>query len=383
MISVEQLLDVWKEKFGDIQDYEAYFSPGRVNLIGEHIDYNGGYVMPFAIDLGITAIFVPHAAPELEIYSVDFDEKIFIRLDLLVEVEGKKRWPLYVVGSLRKITERNIPLRGGKMIFQSDLPLGSGLSSSAAIECLIIYMMSPSYYHNDRKALALDAQRAEIDEVGVKCGIMDQYAVAFGRKGHALLLDCQNIIHEYVPLDFKDYQLVVINSNYPRTLADSKYNERWSECQDALKIVQRFDPAEQLAQVHEISIGYIEDDNLYFRAKHVVTEQQRVLAAFDALKLGRIDYLGGLLWASHASLDEDYEVAGDALNCIVYYAHKFKDCIGARMTGAGFGGCAIALVEKSAVKRFITYVGKKYEEDQGRKADFYLVNSSDGVSRIR
>lgn len=383
MISIESLVTRWEEQFGTIGAYEAYFSPGRVNLIGEHIDYNGGYVMPFAIDLGITALFVPDNSPELTIHSVDFEETVSLRLDLLVEVEGKKRWPLYVTGSLRKIAERNIPLRGGKMIFQSDLPLGSGLSSSAAIECLIIYMMSPAEYHDDRLALALDAQRAEIEEVGMKCGIMDQYAVAFGKKGHALLLDCQKLIHEYVPLDFKEYQLVVMNTNYPRTLVDSKYNERWGECQQALQIVQRFDPAENLAQAHEISIGYIEDDNLYFRAKHVVTEQQRVLAAFDALKLGRIDYLGELLWASHASLDEDYEVAGDALNSLVYYAQKFRACIGARMTGAGFGGCAIALVEKSSVKRFCDYVGRKYEIDQKRKADFYLVETSDGVMRLK
>lgn len=383
MISIESLIPKLEEQFGTVEAYEAYFSPGRVNLIGEHIDYNGGYVMPFAIDMGITALFVPEDSPELTIHSVDFEETVSLRLDLLVEVQGKKRWPLYVTGSLRKIAERNIPLRGGKMIFQSDLPLGSGLSSSAAIECLIIYMMAPAEYHNDRLALALDAQRAEIEEVGMKCGIMDQYAVAFGKKGHVLLLDCQKLIHEYVPLDFKEYQLVVMNSNYPRTLVDSKYNERYDECQQALQIVKRFDPAENLANAHEISIGYIEDDNLYFRAKHVVTEQQRVLAAFDALKLGRIDYLGELLWASHASLDEDYEVAGDALNCLVYYSQKFKGCIGARMTGAGFGGCAIALVEKSSVKRFCDYVGRKYETDQKRKADFHLVETSDGVMRLK
>lgn len=383
MISVESLIPKFEEQFGEIGAYEAYFSPGRVNLIGEHIDYNGGYVMPFAINMGITALFTPSDSLELTIYSVDFNESITLRLDLLAEVEGQNRWPLYISGSLKKIAERNIPLRGGKMVFQSDLPLRSGLSSSAAIECLLIYMMAPEYYHNDRLALALDAQRAEIEEVGLKCGIMDQYAVAFGKKDHALLLDCQKLVHEYVPLDFKDYQLIIMNTNLPRSLTESKYNERWDECQQALKIVQRFDPAENLANAHEISIGYIEDDHLYFRAKHVVTEQQRVLAAFDALKLGRIDYLGELLWASHASLDEDYEVAGDALNCLVYYAQKFKGCIGARMTGAGFSGCAIALVEKSSVKRFCDYVGRKYETDQGRKADFYPAESADGVSRLK
>lgn len=383
MISIESLRPKYENEFGRLGNFEAYFSPGRVNLIGEHIDYNGGYVMPFAINMGLTAIFVPDSSLDLKVHSVDFGETIHLRLDLLAEVEGNKRWPLYVMGSLKKISERNIPLRGGNIVFESDLPQGSGLSSSAALECLMIYMMAPEYYENDRLALALDAQRAEIEEVGVKCGIMDQYAVTFGKKGFAIFLDCQKLIHEYVPLDFKEYELVIMNSNVPRSLAESKYNERWQECQDALKIIQNFDPTENLANAHEISIGYIEDDHLYFRAKHVVTEQQRVLAAYDALKLGRIDYLGELLWASHASLDEDYNVAGESLNSLIFYSKKFKGCIGARMTGAGFSGCAIALVEKSSVKRFCDYVGRKYETHQKIKADFYIVESSDGVKRIQ
>ncbi|MCO5232016.1 MAG: galactokinase [Chitinophagales bacterium] len=383
MVSIERIEEIFKEQFGELKDFEAYFSPGRVNLIGEHLDYNGGHVMPFAIDLGITAIFAPDTTQILEVFSADFNEKIQINLDNLGDVEGFNQWHLYVLACQKIMKSRKLKTRGGKIVLKSDLPLSSGLSSSAALECLILYMMAPQVYEKDRLALAIDAQRAEVEEVGVKCGIMDQYAVAFGKENSAILLDCNQLTHEYVSLDLKGYQLVVINTNFPRNLIESKYNERKSECDKALLEIQFHEPITHLAHAHVISVGAIEEDNLYYRAKHVVTEEQRVLAAFDALNLGQIDYLGNLLWQSHQSLDEDYEVAGEALNCLIHYAHKFRGCIGARMTGAGFGGCAIAIVEKSLVNRFCTYVGRKYETDQGRKADFYLVNPVDGVRRIK
>lgn len=382
MVDHQLLYPLFHERFGESAGAQQYFSPGRVNLIGEHIDYNGGYVLPVAISLGISAIFLQDDSQQLEVYTADFDEQVSIDLKTLLVPEGKSRWPLYVTGTLRVLKQQDIPLRGGKVVMKSDLPLGSGLSSSAAIECLFAYMMSPDYFDNNRRTLALLAQKAEREEVGMNCGIMDQYAVAFGKKDMAMLLDCANVESRYIPADFGDYALVIINSNQPRTLADSKYNERRKECDAALEIIQRHDPAKFLVDAHEISIAQLEDDVLYARAKHVVTEQKRVLAALDALEQGNMPYFGELLWASHQSLDEDYEVAGTGLNTIVFYAKKFSGCIGARMTGAGFGGCAIALVEKSRVKRFCDYVGHKYEVDMGVKADFYLAEITDGVRKI-
>ncbi len=383
MTDFESLAPFFQRVYGISDSYEAYFSPGRVNLMGEHIDYNGGNVLPFAINLGITALFVPDNGGVLKIYSVDFDELLEVDLTTLQSGQTIAGWEKYVTASLRQAAQRGLLLRAGKIIMQSSLPIGSGLSSSAALECLILFMTAPDYYDRHRLNLALDAQKAEIAGTGVQCGIMDQYAIAFGKKDFAVCINTQNLTHEYVPLDFKNYRLVVMNTNEPRSLSESRYNERREECARALEIVQKHDPAPNLAQSHEISIAHIEDDSLYFRAKHVITEQQRVLAAYDALRLGEIGYLGDLMWMSHTSLDEDFEVAGDALNCLVFYAHKFKQCIGARMTGAGFGGCAIALVEKDSVERFCTYVGLKYAHHQGRKADFYLVESSDSVNRIR
>lgn len=382
MIEAEQVYAIYKERFGAADSPEYFFAPGRVNLIGEHIDYNGGLVFPAAISLGITAAFQADEGSLLQVYADDFEEQVTIDLKALNAPSGTGKWPLYVTGMLRVVARAGLPLRGGKVVIKSDLPVGSGLSSSAAMECLFGYLMAPDVFDAHRRDLALMAQQAEREEVGVQCGIMDQYAVALGKAGQAILLDCSVPEHEYVPADFGQYTLVIINSNYPRTLADSKYNERKVECDAALAQLQAFDPAPHLAQMHEMSVATLDDDTLYMRATHVVTEQQRVIHAVEALRAGNLEYFGALLWASHRSLDEYYEVAGDALNTIIHYAGKFPGCIGARMTGAGFGGCAIALVEAVKVKRFCDYVGQKYQQQTGRSADFYAAEIVDGVRKL-
>lgn len=383
MIQPQELIGRFAEVFGNTVNTEAYFSPGRINLIGEHIDYNGGLVLPAAISLGITALFQSDDSMHLKVYAADFNELATIDLSDLSAPLGHARWPLYVAGTMRVLKSKGRKLRGGNLLMKSDLPLASGLSSSAAMECLIAFVMNGEYYDVHRKELALDAQQAEREEVGVNCGIMDQFAVANGKRDMAMLLNCDSLSCEYIPANFEPYTLMIINTNYPRTLADSKYNERRSECERALDIIQKNgDPATHLTEAHEISVAQLADDVLYARAKHVVTEQQRVMAAADALRLCNIEYFGSLLWASHESLDKDYEVAGDALNAIVHFAGKFQGCIGARMTGAGFGGCAIALVESGMEKRFSDYVGKKYTQHTGLEAAFYRAEISDGIRKL-
>jgi galactokinase len=382
VIDPQHLITAFEARFGLQLCLEAYFSPGRVNLMGDHIDYNGGLVFPAAISLGITALFAPDESQSLDVYAADFDQQVCIDIDQLNAPEGSSMWPLYIAGTLRILKNSGQPIRAGKLYIKSDLPLGSGLSSSAAMECLIGYIMAPEIYEQDRIQLALDAQRAEREEVGMQCGIMDQFAVSMGKDGHAILLDCSSLEYQYVPLETGDHELVIINTNYARTLADSKYNERRTECERALKILQSFDPAQQLVQVHEMSIVTLEDDVLYARTKHVVTEHKRVMAAAEALAEGNLIYFGNLMWASHQSLDQDYEVAGDALNTVVHFAGKFSGCIGARMTGAGFGGCVVALVQRDKVRRFCDYVGQKYEQHSGRKADFYSAEVVDGIRRL-
>lgn len=364
---------------------ETFFSPGRINLIGEHIDYNGGYVLPAAISLGISALVNRRADNIVRIYSQDFNAETLINLAVISSEmiqQGNIQWQHYIIATLLVLKEKNIELRGADILIAGDLPLGAGLSSSAAIECLIAYVFNSEYYSKNRTELALDAQRAERQYIGVNCGIMDQFAVANGKQNQALLLNCSTLESQLISADFSGYQLIIINSNKARTLADSKYNERREECDTAFALLSKFDIASDLCHVHEISLAYLEDDILYQRAKHAVMENKRVLHAVEVLKQNNMDAFGQMLTESHISLDTDYEVSCFELNMIVHYATHFEGCIGARMTGAGFGGCCIALVETNRVQQFIAYVGKKYTEKTTLKADFYLAEITDGVREI-
>ena len=383
MIQTSILQQEFIQRYGELE-LEACFSPGRVNLIGEHIDYNGGFVLPAAISLGITAVVKRREDDIVRIYAREFSEEISFTVNdtLSFQQNEKTHWSAYVKATLQVLKDKGVHLRGADILIGSDLPLGSGLSSSAALECLIAYIFNEDFYNNNRTQLALDAQLAERKYVGVNCGIMDQFAVANGKLHQAILLNCATLEYEYIPADFKDYQLLIINSNKSRSLAESKYNERRSECDAAFEILSKFDIAEDLCHVHEISLAYLENDTLYQRAKHAILENKRVLYAVEALKNGSIEAFGQLLTESHISLDTDYEVSGHELNMIVHYSTHFDGCIGARMTGAGFGGCCIALVKKDKTARFITYVGKKYAEKTGLKADFYLAEISEGVKKI-
>lgn len=383
MLNPQQLKQEFIHRYGEFE-VETYFSPGRVNLIGEHIDYNGGFVLPATISLGISAVVRRRADAIVRVYAKDFEQEAIIELNAISASDITQEdihWSHYIVATLLVLKDNGVHLRGADILIGSDLPLGSGLSSSAALECLIAFIFNEDFYAGNRTQLALDAQKAERKYVGVNCGIMDQFAVSNGLKNQAILLNCATLEYEYIPADFKDYQLVIINSNKARALAESKYNERRSECDAAFEILRKFDIAEDLCHVHEISLGYLEDDTLYQRAKHAILENKRVLHAVDALKKGSIEAFGQLLTESHISLDTDYEVSGHELNMIVHYSTHFDGCIGARMTGAGFGGCCIALVEKDKTERFITYVSKKYAEKTGFKADFYLAEITDGVGK--
>ncbi len=228
----------------------------------------------------------------------------------------------------------------------------------------------------------MDAQQAERQYVGVNCGIMDQFAVANGKRNQAIQLNCSTLDFDYVMADFKEYQLIIINSNKSRSLAASKYNERRNECDAAFEILKKYDIADNLCQVHPISLSHIEDETLYLRAKHAILENQRVELAMEALKNGQIEAFGNLLTASHSSLSADYDVSCIELDTIVHDSIHFDGCVGARMTGAGFGGCCIALVKKELTNRFISYVAAQYEQKTGLQADFYKCDISDAVNKI-
>lgn len=381
MIAPEELIPLFESVFYTTPD-RFYFAPGRVNIIGEHIDYNGGWVMPAAISMGITALVEENNSDSIRVYSTAYHQTADFNIREKLSDKNEIAWLNYIKGMADRVSTNGVSLKGMDILIANDLPQGTGLSSSAALECLSGLIFNPSY-ENNRVALALDAQKCENHFVGVNCGIMDQFAVSLAKENHAILLNCNSLEYQNIRFNSSDYIWVIINSNKPRELSKSKYNERRSECEAALKILNNFQPeAKTLCDVNPVSLAYIEDEILYARAKHVISENIRVQKAVNAMTDGKIDLLGDLLIESHNSLSEDYEVSCDELDAIVYYSLKVKECVGARMTGAGFGGCCIALVEKDSVEKFSAYVRKKYKEKAGLEADIYPVNFSEGVRKL-
>lgn len=374
-----------KKQFFDKYNEHAtaiYFSPGRINLIGEHIDYNGGYVFPAAISLGITALVSKRNDNYIRVYARQFNEEFLLPIEKKYNTKHQSEWLKYILATLQVLSDNGVMAYGATIYLDSDLPLGAGLSSSAALECLIAYLFNEKFYEQNRVQLALDTQSAEKKYVGVNCGIMDQFAVANGKKNNSILLNCNNLEYQYCKANFNHYKIIIINSNKPRLLANSKYNERRNECEQALSMIQNFDMAKDLCHTHPISLTYLDDVILYKRAKHAITENERVLLSLELLKQNEIEGFGNLLTLSHQSLAEDYEVSCAELDIIVEHATKHDACIGARMTGAGFGGCCIALVDKNKANDFMSYVANQYALFTSLECSFYLCDIDDGVRKI-
>jgi galactokinase len=364
----------------------TFFAPGRVNIIGDHIDYNGGMVMPAAISLGITATLTPRTDRRIYLTSdMDGAHPIVLDLDLPIHFDPARNWGNYPAGVIKLLLDANIPIEGADIHYTSTLPQGSGLSSSASIEVLTGFaLMTVAGYQVNRIALALLCQKAENEFVGVQCGIMDQFAVAMGKKDQAILLNCSNLEYEYLPFHIGSYKLIILDTRKERKLAASAYNTRKKECEAALRQLKLQHP--NLKNLCQASFQDIEEaiDHpiLAARARHAVWENQYVYEAKDALEDGDLESLGECLDASHFSLSNDYEVSCDELDIIVDAARTVPDCIGARMTGAGFGGCAIALVHNSIIEQFKEYVATIYTDRTGLSPQFYVCDIADGVHEI-
>jgi len=360
----------------------SYFCPGRVNLIGEHIDYNGGLVMPAAISLGITAQIAGIAEQNIILSSDHSTELVELPISSITARPG--HWSDHVIGVLLDLQRSGLSLMGCEISLSSTLPQGSGLSSSAAIEVLIHYMLTHwlTGKEPDRREMALACQRVENTHIGVNCGIMDQYAVAQGRKGHAMLLDCATVQHEDIPLNLAGHTLLVIDSKAPRELASSAYNERRRECEAALAVLRQGREIAFLTEAKENELSNLTDPVLLKRARHVVSEQQRVVAAAAALRSGDVQEFGHLLNSSHASLRDDYEVSSPQLDLIVSLAQATDGCLGARLTGAGFGGCCIALMRDDAVAPFTEHLMASYRDAFGLDAEVHAVKATDGVRQL-
>lgn len=384
----EEMKKLFLEEYGDeSREIKTFFSPGRVNLIGEHIDYNGGFVFPAALTVGIYAALSLREDNIIRMRSRNISGEVIINLNGDLNYKKEDDWGNYPKGVIKALMDKGHNISGMDIMFYSNLPDGAGLSSSAALEVLTAYIMLHLEGKNDidRVEVSKLCQWVENNFIGVNCGIMDQFAVALGKKDNAILLDCNSLYYEYVPLKLNEYKLVIMSTNKRRELADSKYNERRGQCEEALALInsKKDNKINNLCEASLKDIeSFIEDEIIKKRAIHVVTENQRVKNSMEMLKNNDIRIFGALMTSSHLSLENDYEVTGLHLDTLVHEALKIEGCIGARMTGAGFGGCAIALVNEEMVEEFKEKVSIAYEEVTKIKPSFYTSDIGEGTHSL-
>jgi len=365
---------------------EIFFAPGRVNLIGEHTDYNGGKVLPFTLTYGTYLLIAFNEDSLIRLASANFGYTAQIPLPEVM-IRHDNEWVNYPLGVLGQFVMRQAPLRGMDLLYAGNIPEGAGLSSSASIEMVTAFAVNELYQMDcNMMELITMSKRAENDFVGVNCGIMDQFVVGAGRKEHALFLDCRTLYHELVPVNLGDCVFIISNTNKKRQLAASKYNERVGECRQAVAMLRGPMDITDLGEVgfpaFQEYAKLITDDTIRRRARHVITENERVVRAVEDLKKGDLAHFGHLMNASHDSLRYDYEVTGNELDALVEEARKINGVLGSRMTGAGFGGCTVTLLEKKVLDTFKTKVKEGYAARIGWPPDFYVADMGEGVHRL-
>lgn len=385
----EKIRTKFEELFENEGDIKEYFAPGRVNLIGEHTDYNGGHVFPCALTMGTYAVARKRNDNKIRLYSMNF-ENLGILESTIDDLKYNKseNWINYPKSMIWAMKEEGFNIdKGFDIVYLGTIPNGAGLSSSASIEVLTGFVLKDLFDLDvDMTKIALLGQKAENKYIGVNCGIMDQFIIANGKKDCAIFLDTANLEYEYAPVKLENAKIVIMNTNKKRGLGDSKYNERRAECEEALRELQQKLNIKSLGELTEEEFeenkDLIKSETRQKRAKHAVYENQRTIKAVKALKENKIDLFGELMIASHNSLRDDYEVTGKELDTLVEESLKQDGVIGARMTGAGFGGCAVSIVKSDKVDDFIKNVGKSYKDKIGYEADFYAVEIGDGPRKI-
>ncbi|MDR2977279.1 MAG: galactokinase [Streptococcaceae bacterium] len=384
-----QLTEKFAEVFGDADGVATFFSPGRINLIGEHTDYNGGYVFPAAITIGTTGLARLREDDKIRLFSVNYPEAGIIEFDLSEvkdKVEGS--WGNFVKGMIVMFQGAGYTIdKGFELLIEGEIPTASGLSSSASLELLVGVVLDDLFNLNvPRLELVQLGQKTENDFIGVNSGILDQFAIGFGKKDEAILLDCNTLAYEMVPVQLWDYSIVIMNTKKPRALTESKYNERFAQTREALKRMQSKLDIKALGELSneefEANTDLIGDETLIKRARHAVYENNRTKIAKAAFVAGDLVKFGKLLNASHESLKNDYEVTGIELDTLAETAQKLDGVLGARMTGAGFGGCAIALVESDKIDEVEQIVGETYARVIGYPAEFYVAQIGDGAKKL-
>lgn len=386
-MNARNFAEIFYEKYGNRNNNPVlFFSPGRVNLIGEHTDYNGGFVFPCALNYGTYLLLRKNNSNRLKFSTVNFNDDIETELKGLFVKTGKK-WINYPLGILNEFIKKGVKLSGLDLLYYGDVPNGAGLSSSASIE------MTTAVALNDIFSVGLNmldlvklSQRAENEFVGMNCGIMDQFTAGFGMQDNAIFLNCDTLVFENVPVVLKDCSLIITNSNKRRGLTDSKYNERRAECDKAVELLSQYKPLRNLSELSYSDIylldKYIDDQVIRKRARHVISENRRVIEAVKVLKDRNIERFGQLMNESHDSLKEDFEVTGVELDTLVYEGRMIPGVIGTRMTGAGFGGCTISIVRKADSSGFMTALTAAYQKKTGLTPDFYQPEIGNGARKI-
>ena len=386
----KKLFDMFAELFGDSEGARFYFSPGRVNLIGEHTDYNGGHVFPCALTLGTYGAARKREDNKIHLYSMNLDSFGVVEASL-DDLTNKKEytWANYPLGIVWAFKEKGHTITSGfDMVIWGNIPNGSGLSSSASLEVLTGVILTDLFEIKDLSMtdLALIGQYSENNFNGCNCGIMDQFAVAMGKKDHAIFLDTSDLSYEYAPCVLDGAKIVITNSKVKHSLVDSAYNDRGNECAAALKALQSELDIQALGDLtpeeFEAHKSLIKDEIQLQRAKHAVYENQRTIDAVTALKAGDIESFGKLMNQSHISLRDDYDVSCEEIDILVDLAWKIPGVLGSRITGGGFGGCTVSIVKDESIDTFIETIGKTYLEKVGHEAEFYTVDIGDGASRL-
>ena len=367
---------------------DIFFSPGRVNLIGEHTDYNGGFVFPCALSFGTYLLLATNTEKKINFRSLNVEAVYSLELTQLTSPLPNKAWANYPLGVLAQFIKRGVAIEQGyDILFWGNVPAGAGLSSSAAMEVVTAFafneLLGTGY---DRTELAKIGQKAEHEFAGVMCGIMDQFASAQGKQDHAIYLNCDTLAFDLVPVKLEGIKVVVSNTHSPHHLDSGAYNDRVRQCQLAVQQISAVRPIKNLAELTQADFEQVEhaitDEVAHRRACHVVGEVQRTKDAVEALQQGHIELFGKLMTQSHISLRDDYEVTGLQLDSLAEAAWKVEGVLGSRMTGGGFGGCTVSLVRDEAIPTFIEQVGAEYTEKTGLKADFYIAEIGDGAHRV-
>ena len=376
------LKEQFKDKFGMEAAVEV-MSPGRINVIGEHTDYNEGFVLPAAINKYGHVVASRRNDDLISLFAVEFNEKFETKIADIKPIAGK--WTNYILGVVDQLIKRNCPIGGFNLIVSGDVPVGAGLSSSAAIECAVCYALDQLFdLQLSRFDIARISQVAEHTYPGVQCGIMDQFASVFGKKDHALKLDCRSLEYENVPLVLEGYHIVLLNTNVKHSLASTAYNERRQQCAAGVKMVKAHN--HDVLSLRDVTVSmldeYVTDPLIYKRCRFVVEENERVHQAVEQMKAGNIEGLGQLMFRSHEGLQKEYEVSCAELDWLVDAVRNNPIVAGARMMGGGFGGCTINIIKEGRIQELLDILSMNYEKAMGKKLTHYLAETADGTHSV-